>query len=259
MMTAMLLSPRFNVICIIIIWFTPLFPRIPIMIFGVAYVLLDVTSIVFGDQLVDTGFLHVMGALVGFVGASLILMSGRVNTEYEDFFSIISELLGNDPRKKKRKLTPSELAKQEEERKEREVAKRFRLEQIWRSIDTHLAADNLDAAIMMERQARQLDSNAGWDEPRLLRLIGKLQSKKDWDKVVFYSELYLGEYQSRAITIQLNLAKVLLVHKHSPRKALKAVQLIDVETLDENQSNTYRQIVLKAKQSIDAGTLELGE
>lgn len=259
MMTAMLLAPRFNVICIIIVWVTAFFPRIPIMIFGVVYVLLDVTSIVFGDRLVDTGFLHVMGAAVGFVGASLILMSGRVNTEYEDFFSIVSELLGNDPKKKKRKLTPSELARQEEERQEREAAKRFKLEQIWRSIDTHLAADNLEAAIMMERQARQLDSTSRWDEPRLLRLIGKLQSKKDWDKVIFYSELYLGHYESRAITIQLNLAKVLLVHKHSPRKALKVVKPIDAETLDENQMNTYRQVVLKAKQSIDAGTLELGD
>lgn len=259
MATAMLWAPQANVTCLFWIFFVLIPVRVPVMIFGVIYVLMDVTSIVFGSRLIDTGFLHVVGAIVGVAASTYVLRSGWVDTEHEDFFCIISELMGNDPRKKKKKLKPAEIARLNEERKEKEASKKFRLEQIWRSIDAHLDANNLDAAIMMERQARQLDASSTWDEPRLLKLIGKLQNKKKWDQIVFYSELYLGRFQSRAITIQLNLAKILLLQKHSPRKALKAIRSLEGMELEPQQAETFRQIILKSRQMIDAGTLELGD
>lgn len=260
MATAMLWTPRVNVNCFVIlflfVWFVV---RVPLAILVVVYVLLDITSVVFGRHLIDTGFLHVVGAMVGVVTATIVVRQGYVETENEDFFSIIGELMGKDPRKKKKKLTPAQVAKLDEERKAKETAKRFRLEQIWRSVDAHLDANNLDAAIMMERQARQMDSTSTWDEPRLLKLIGKLQLKKKWDQVVFYSELYLRQFQSRSITIQLNLAKILLLQKHSPRKALNVVRPLQEVELNPEQENTFKQIVLKSRQMIDAGTLELGD
>ncbi len=260
MATAMLWWPRFNVICLLILWFYVFFPRIPIMIFGICYVLMDLTSVLFGERLVDTGFLHVVGAAVGATAATVLWWKGIVKTDHEDFFSIMMEVAGKDPRKRKpRKLSPRELAEKEEKQRQKEGSKRFRLEQIWRSVDAHLAADNLDAAILMERQARQVDSKASWDEPRLLRLIGKLQTKNEWDKVVFYSESYLKKFESRALTIRLNLAKVLLLHKQMPRKTLKVVKPLEGVQLDASQSKTFQQIILKARQLIDAGTLEPGD
>lgn len=260
MATAMLWWPRFNVICLLLLWFYAFFPRIPIMIFGIFYVLMDVTSIVFGERLVDTGFLHVVGATVGAIGATTLWWRGTVNTEHQDFFSIVMEIAGQDPKKRKpRKLSTKERAAKKEKQQEKEVSKRFRLEQIWRSVDAHLAADNLDAAIMMERQSRQIDPKASWDEPRILRLIGKLQTKQEWDKVVHYSEMYLKKFESRATTIQINLAKVLLLHKHMPRKAIKVVRAMENSKLDDSQTKTLQQIVLKAQQLIDAGTLEFGD
>lgn len=259
MATAMLWWPRFEIICIWIIWFYAFFPRIPILIFGVFYVFWDVGSMLFGERLIDTGFLHVVGALVGTVAATVTLWRGWIDTDYEDFYSILMNAAGKDPKKRKRKLSKKEIAQREEEAREREIERRSRLERIWKSVDIHLAANNLDAAIMMERQARQLDSRTGWDEARLLKLIGKLQAKKEWDKVILHSELYLSRFQTRETSIRINLAKILLLHKQMPRKALKNVKPLENAVLDDSQQKLLQQIVLKAKQLIDAGTLEYGE
>jgi membrane associated rhomboid family serine protease len=260
MVTASLWWPRFSVICVWIIWFYAFFPRIPILIFGVFYVLWDVGTMLFGARLIDSAFLHVIGAFSGTVFATMALWRRWVDTEYEDFYSILLEAAGKNPKKRKPKpLTKKERLQREEESRQREFEKSAKLERIWKSVDAHLAANNLDAAIMMERQARQIDSNSGWDEARLLKLIGKLQAAQDWDKVILHSEIYLKKFKSRSTTIRLNVAKILMLHKQMPRKALKLVKPLETVELDEKQTKTLQQIVLKGKRLIDTGTLEYGE
>ena len=262
MMTAAFWTPKANIICMTLIWYRAYFPRIPLLIFVAAYVLIDLGIALFSQELVNTPLLHLLGALAGSIVAFIVLRMHWVDTEYQDIVSLLIELAGLDPKKvNKRPLSKREIAEKEETARERKENHKQTLERTWRSVDAHLAANNLDAAIAMGRKGCQMDPDSGWDEPRLLRLIGKLQVDKQWREVVEFSKIYLEKYTQREAAIRINLAKIYLIQKLLPRRALKTIQPLSssqVQTTSE-QNETIQQIIAEAQKQIDDGVLEIGE
>lgn len=260
MATAMIWSPRDNVICLLVLFFFVFFPRIPILIFGIAYVFIDLGIVLMSDELLSSASLHVLGAMTGTVAAFIGLSRGWVETDDGDVVTMIQSVMGKDPKKRKpKKLTKRQKAEKEDQIRQLEREKHQKIDQIWRSVEAHLSAENLDAAMLMSRQSRQVDPKSLWPEQLLLKLIGKLQTNKRWDDVIYHSTLYLKHFATKDTAIRLNLAKILLVEKQTPRKALQIVKPLESKTLEAKQNKALRQIISRAKELIDAGTLELGE
>ena len=104
-----------------------------------------------------------------------------------------------------------------------------------------------------------MDPKSGWEEQRLLRLIGKLQVEKLWREVIEFSNLYLEKYTQRESAIRINLAKIYVVQKRLPRRALKTIQPLNSKTLTAEQAETIRKIIAEAKKLIADGVLELSD
>lgn len=257
LMCSMLFAPKDNILVIFIFFFRPFFLRVPILIFAIFYFMWDFTIAFFTGFPMGTALLHVMGALVGLAAGAIMLKLRWVDFDNEDLFSLFREFFGLDPVKKK--LSKRQRAEAEEQKQISEVEDQRRLEVAWKSIDTHIAVGNINAALAVFRQLHRRDPSQKWDETRLLHVIRFLMEKKDWQQVVECSYEYLGQFHTRETMIRINLAKIQLLENHSPRRALKELQAIDFDQLTEKQRNTVKQITLKARHAINEGAIELGE
>ena len=104
MVTAAIWSPKVNVICLFLVLYRLIhsrvfFPRIPLLIFAAAYVLINLGFALFTERLVNTPLLHLLGGTAGFVLSLVVLKMHWVNTEYEDLISLLIEVTGKDPKK----------------------------------------------------------------------------------------------------------------------------------------------------------------
>ena len=242
------------------VFFRAFFPRIPLLIFAAIYVLMDIGSALFTERLVNTPLLHVLGATAGAIVSIVVLKKHWVDTEYQDIISLFIEATGKDPKKvNKRPLSKREVQDIADEEEQKKITRKQYLERIWRSVDAHLTANNLDAAIAMGRKGTMMDPKSGWEEQRLLRLIGKLQVEKLWKEVVEYSDIYLKQYTDREAAIRINLAKIYVVQKRLPRRALKTIKPLQSKLVTDDQAKTLRKIIAEAQKLIDEGVLEISD
>ena len=260
MVTAAFWSPKVNIICLFVFYFRAFFPRIPLLIFAAIYVLMDLGSALFTERLVNTPLLHVLGATAGAIVSIVVLKKHWVDTEYQDVISLFIEAKGKDPKRvNKRPLSKKEVQEKEEAEQQKKITRKQYQERIWRSVDAHLTANNLDAAMAMGRKGMMMDPKSGWEEQRLLRLIGKLQVEKLWKEVVEYSNLYLKQYTDREAAIRINLAKIYVVQKRLPRRALKTIKPLQSKPVTDDQAKTLRKIIAEAQKLIDEGVLEISD
>ena len=256
-MVALLWAPQDNLKCLLGIWYYFWLVDIPIAMFGLVYFLWDFSFALLGNFSMGTSLLHVMGALTGLVPGLVFLLMHWVDCEQRDLISMFRELFGQKPLK-----IPKSKKEVEQEQHDVDMARANRkntIDRSWQSMDTHLNAGNVKAAMEMFRQMRKLDAKIQWNESMLLRIISLLQQQEDWDKVEIYSNEYLNNFQTKANEIRLNLVRLLLIHKSSPRKAIKAIKQFDLSTLSEKQVQVVKQIVRKSQEMIDDGVIELGE
>jgi membrane associated rhomboid family serine protease len=257
MVIAMFWAPGDNILCLIIVWITPILFRVPILIFAFLYLFMDFGLALFGGFEMGTPLLHVMGAAVGLFPAVLMLKMQWVDCEHYDLLSRIGEAMGKDPKNKKpTKRQKVEAGKQRLERKQ-EVASRT--DQILRSLEMHLGANNVQAATRLMHDFRRRGGTVEWTESQLLKLIRTYQAEKNWNRVVEFSEEYIARFQQHQNTLRINLAKIWLVERALPSRALKALEGINLNELDEGQRTIAQQIIQKSQEMIDGGALELGD
>ncbi len=261
LMCCMLFAPKDNILVLFVFFFMfifrPFFIRVPILVFAIFYFLWDFTIAFFTGFPMGTALLHVMGALVGLAAGALMLRLRWVDCDNEDLVSLFRDAFGLDPHEKK--LSKRQLAEVEEQQQVAEIESQRRLEVAWKSIDTHIAVGNINAALAVYGQLHRRDPSQRWDETRLLHVIRFLMEQKDWQRVVECSYEYLEHFHARESMIRINLAKIQLLENHSPRRALKELQAVDLEQLTAKQRHTIKQITLKARQEINEGAIELGE
>ena len=251
---SMLFAPKDNLMCLFWIFRFVFFFMVPILIFGLFYVLWDFGISLFSGFGISSALLHVMGAGVGFAFAVILLNTGVVKTDNEDLFALLYELFTG--KKKKKKLTRREKAQREEQREQKKIDHEESVRVAWRSFDTHFAAGNVEAAVNVVMHMKRKDPSQKWNESRLLKIIRHYAGQKDWDKVNYFSQEYLTNFTSQANTIRLNLAKICLLHLEQPRQAIKFLQDVDPQTLDAESNNVAKKLVAKAKKMIAEGTIE---
>ena len=166
------------------------------------------------------------------------------------------ELAGYAPVKKK--LTKSEKEALREQKRQRAEQRKDNLLLYRRSMAAHISAGNPDAAVKTFRQIQKIDETATWEQAELVSLISAFQRKSNWDSVILYSRQYLQTHSEKRASVAINLAKVLLMEKHSPRKAMDVIRgLGDLNQLPSKQKTIIKQIVAKGNKMIAEGAIEL--
>ncbi len=252
---AMFWAPADNNLCLVLIFFyaIPHIP-IPIAIFAATYLFFDFGAALFSEFELSTPLLHVMGAAVGFVPAVAMLNFGLVQSDNEDLLYRIRDLLGMKPRQPV--IPKKERARLENERAELldEATKKRELTE--KSIATHLSVGNISAAINLMNDFRKRGGDLHWTESQLQMLIRHFNQAKIHDQTIEYINEYLERFQQHATVYRLLAARIWLVDRGYPRRALKLLALIKPESLDPDKRKSWDQLVNRAKADIDAGTLE---
>lgn len=261
MAACMLFAPQDNLSCFVggVFFFRPIYSffGIPILIFGLVYIFWDFGISLFTGFGISTPFLHIMGAAVGGVFGVVLLNIGFVRSDNKDIFALLHELFTGQ--EKEKVLTKWEKAELEKENVQRKQQHQESLEIAWRSFDTHFAAGNVDAAVAVIMHLKRKDPSQKWKESRLIKIIQHYANQKDWDKVCYFSNDYLENFDSRAVAIRLNLAKIHLLHQEQPSKAIKLLKTIDTSKLDPNSLKQAKSIAAKAKKMIQSGTIEFSD
>jgi membrane associated rhomboid family serine protease len=253
-LVAMVWSPQDNIT--IAYWlFLTMFGtfEIPILVLGAIYLGLDGFQVLTSDSIVTTGFLHLLGATVGFVTGTVLLFTKMVNTENRDLWSMTQEARGKKlpdaPAIKTKQQKREEAALIETIKKENEIR--------WKSVDFHLAGENAKAAAMCFRHLQQTQPDLEWDEARLLKMISIFQKQDNADQTILYSKKYLELFSGKAATVGLNAARLLLVKKTAPRKALEMLRIIDCHIHTGHERELATKIQQAALRKIDEGEIEL--
>lgn len=259
MMIALLWAPQDNIKMLFNpILFYVFFFHVPVAMVGLLYFLWDFTVAFFSGFEMGTSLLHLMGAITGLGFGLALLKLSWVDCEQRDMISMFRELIGKEPIKKKK--TKAELKEEAETRESKLEERKKKLVIYGRSVTAHIAAGKPDAASKTFRQIKRLNPNARWQDSELYQLILLYQKQSNWDQVIRISHEYLESYDGQTANVGLNLAKVILLEKDSPRKAIEALRKIkDPSSLSPKQKKIFQAIVKKANQLIAEGAIELGD
>ena len=263
MLVAVIWAPQDNIKMVLI--FNALFAiflmkaiafDVPVLMFALIFVVWSFAVPSMLGMPVLLSVVNIAGAILG-VGAGVVLLMGsRVDCEQRDLISMFRELAGYAPVKKK--LTKSEKEALREQKRQRAEQRKDNLLLYRRSMAAHISAGNPDAAVKTFRQIQKIDETATWEQAELVSLISAFQRKSNWDSVILYSRQYLQTHSEKRASVAINLAKVLLMEKHSPRKAMDVIRgLGDLNQLPSKQKTIIKQIVAKGNKMIAEGAIEL--
>ncbi len=254
---AMFWAPGDNILCFLFLLFTPIPFTIPIIVFCFLYLMMDFGSAMFSGFEMSTPLLHIIGAAVGFIPAIVMLRWHMVESDNEDVLSRIRELRGKEHPEKK--LSRREKQESEEERigQQRVVGDKTAL--VIRSLDTHLSVGNITAATRLMVDYHRRGGRIDWTESQLMTLIKLSQSKNEWDQTIEFTGQYLKRFSINATRLRINMAKIYVLEKVFPRRALQTLEEVDINELSEPQRKAFLQIKAHANKLIDEGALEPGE
>ena len=263
MLVAVIWAPQDNIKMVLI--FNALFAiflmkaiafDVPVLMFALIFVIWSFAVPSMLGMPVLLSVVNIAGAILG-VGAGVVLLMGsRVDCEQRDLISMFRELAGYAPVKKK--LTKSEKEALREQKRQRAEQRKDNLLLYRRSMAAHISAGNPDAAVKTFRQIQKIDETATWEQAELVSLISAFQRKSNWDSVILYSRQYAQTHSEKRASVAINLAKVLLMEKHSPRKAMDVIRgLGDLNQLPSKQKTIIKQIVAKGNKMIAEGAIEL--
>ncbi len=229
---------------------------VPVLMFSLIFVVWSFAVPVFLGMPIVLTLVNIVAGTLGLTMGVVLLLSSWVDCEQRDLISMFRELAGYEPFKKQ--LTHAEKEALREQKRQRIQERKDNLVLYRRSIAAHLLAGNPDAAVKTFRQIQKIDGTADWEQSELLSLISAFQKRSNWDSVILYSRKYLAEQSLKRSTVAINLAKVLLVERHSPRKAMDVIKSLgDLNQLPDKQKSIIRQIVARGNKMIAEGAIEL--
>ncbi len=268
--------------------------ELPIMTYGFISFAMEFVSVAFGRFGISSGLLHLMGLAIGIGLGLLWLRRGWVDCEGWDLINTLKgteghvqedEELNNEARDLVRSSlasrsqtataaapAPTSPASQAAARPTpAESPNPEDLEDLFSVMPVASpvagSAQNLEQLITDGRYATavkllsRLRKNGNAPElgqPLLGKLIRGLLGAKEYSSATKLMAEHIRRFPQNRVKLQLNLAKVLL-HMERPRKALRVLQEIERDSLDDPSRTTYRTLAAHARKQIDEGVIELSE
>lgn len=125
-------------------------------------------------------------------------------------------------------------------------------------IDELLSTDNYATALKLLNKLRAGGVKIELSQPQLGKLIRDLLAAREYGQAVPFLTEHIERFDQGKISLQLNLAKVLL-HLERPHRAATVLRSIDRESLDEAAIASWTKLATHARQQIDSGVIELSE
>jgi membrane associated rhomboid family serine protease len=125
-------------------------------------------------------------------------------------------------------------------------------------IDQLLSTDNYATALKLLNKLRAGGVKIELSQPQLGKLIRDLLVAQEYPQAVSFLTEHIERFEQGKISLQLNLAKVLL-HLERPHRAADVLRSIDRASLDEATLATWTKLATHARQQIDSGVIELSE
>jgi membrane associated rhomboid family serine protease len=125
-------------------------------------------------------------------------------------------------------------------------------------IDQLLSTDNYATALKLLNKLRAGGVKLELSQPQLGKLIRDLLAAREYTQAVPFLTEHIERFEQGKISLQLNLAKVLL-HLERPHRAADVLRSIDRASLDEATLATWTKLATHARQQIDSGVIELSE
>ena len=198
--------------------------------------------------------LHMMGAVIGFPLGILFLKLNWVDCEGWDMFRCMSntqgkqELMGlKRPSYDKLKWSEEDAAGGADDEKTQKLRSKIR---------RLLKAGDLEAVIPEYEKLQE--QNGQLEGEDLLKLADLLIADKQVAEAVPLMEEYLKRYDPQSPKVRLKLAKVYLVEQR-PKAAAKVLKPLKPEELPPELAERRKQFLKKAKEMVDAGTVEFSE
>jgi membrane associated rhomboid family serine protease len=241
--------------------------EIPIMIFAILYLGVEVITVILSGFTLGSSLLHLTGALLGFALATVLLKMGWVDCENWDLFAVVKGTHGKaetKPTRKKKKKSRSEAAARDSRvnegddepaavDKSAEAKSAAMLERLRRAI----AEGHAGAALAIYQKLSKTPS--AWEPPEteLQALIKLVQQEKMWAESVPLLEQYVRRFPAKSARVRLKLAQVLIRDQQRPVQALRVLAEIPKDSLPKELEQLRLQLEQKATQMRDDGVLEL--
>lgn len=202
---------------------------------------------------VTGALMHMMGAGMGFPMGILFLKLNWVDCENWDMFHCLQNKQGKQELMGIRRPNYDKLQWGDDEAKGENTEKTQKLRS---KIKRLLKAGDLEAVVPEYEKLKE--SNGRLDGEDLLKFSELLLSDKQTSEAVPLMEEYLKRCDPQAPKVRLKLAKVYLV-ENRPKAAAKVLKSMKTEDLAPDLAERRKTFLKKAKEMIDAGTIEFSE
>jgi membrane associated rhomboid family serine protease len=261
-------APRNEIQCIAIFRLLPMDFDFPILGFVAFYVGMEVFFLAVGGFRHSSELAHVVGAVLGFLLACVLLKFNLVDCENWDLFAILDGRQGQTKAQARKTRAAARRPTGDRDRPARPKRKAKRAEQGVESIEDasgralrtmrlHLEMGEIEAALAVHEKSSR--SIAGWkpDERDWIDLIQALVEQGNWDSAVPIMRDYLKNTAKPSPRVQLKLAQVLIQKRGRPLQGLKVLEQIRAGSLPDKLELARKQLTDQAEQMREDGELEL--
>jgi membrane associated rhomboid family serine protease len=265
MTMALVWAPRNDLNCIAFFRFSPWTFEVPILVFALLYLALEALLVLFTGFALSSALLHLSGAALGFVLATVMVKRDWVDCENWDLFAVMQGRQGRSsseaarvrhapapaPASKKKKARRSGRAPDAPRSIEDQSAAALR------RLRGHLEAGEIEAALgSYDKAVRTIP---GWQPPGpdWLDLIKALNVAKLWPASVSVMEDYLRRAPDPTPRVRLKLAQILIREQQRPAHALRVLAEIPEQGLPASLAPLRAELTRQAEQMREEGVLEL--
>jgi membrane associated rhomboid family serine protease len=226
---------------------------------------------------IGTAALHLMGGVLGYWVAVVMLKRGLVDCEGWDLFSVLKGTNGRvevDPsrtslgwfgtrthrRRRRRSKAPrmlSESAEREALLAPAENPQLTRTDRLRQRLLQHLDDQKPLAAWQTLQKLQHTQPTFRLDREPLRKLALGMIEHEQWNDAVLLLEEYLERFEEQAAAVRLQLALVLLYKQRRPRAAQRNLEQIDPAELSASLQQKQQNAQQAAARMIDSGVIEL--
>lgn len=253
---AMVWAPCSNVFCPYSMIFGS---EVELMYLAFFYLANDFMTIWLQQFHMSGAMLHWIGALIGAVIGVKLFRLGMVNCDGYDIFAVLRGKEGDASHQPEKWVSEKEKEKAEHERQLKTMKNEATLKLDNEKLAGYFAAGHLDMAYSKFKAMRSQEKSIDLTQDNLEQLVRHMMRKQEWDGSISLIREFVRRFESDSVPMKLKLARIFLVAKLQPRRALKVLDTINQGMLDDQSKSEFHKIVLAANQSIQQGDVEVRE
>jgi len=265
-------APKNDVTCLFLFWFRGFLFDLSILWFASFYIIQELFFAFLGGFQMSSAFIHFSGAVVGlWVGVGMLVL-GWVDCENWDLIAVMRGTHGSPEKaaetiaRRKARYNPPPIPLTEAvpgepppERFLSRPAGARTVKDVQDRMRDLLLERKATAALAEFRTMQHFHPEWKLNEPELRALVNGLFRARAWNDVIPLMDEYIARFPGRADRIRLRRAGLAVQVEQRPRFALKQIDAIAAETLNDDDLHLRKKIRIAAKQLIEQGILELGD